>query len=360
MPSLVSKISNLFFSGGSSFVVGISIGTSSIKIVELGRKGKSWKLVHFGIVQLPEDVIVNREIINPVVVSNSIKTLINQIKLKTKFVCTSISGTSIMIKRMSLEIKNAKEIQDQIFWEAEQYLPFDVSEVVMDYQVLSRAKDGKTEVILVAAKRAVLESYISCVEDAGLKVKIIDTDFFALQNLYEANYPPSQSEAVAIVDIGSSSMKIVVVSGGVPVFTKDCSIGGNNLTSEIQKNLGLSYVDAETLKISGGPDGKIPSEISDLMGIISENFISEIKKSLDFYSASASSAPVSYVLLCGGSSKIPGLSKSVEDSLNLPTQLINPFNAISYDPSVFNQEYLSNIAPIAAVPIGLALRVGAE
>ncbi len=354
---IVDSLSSL---GGSPTAVGLSIGSSSIKIVELKKTGKSWKLLHFGIVQLPEDVIVNREIVNPVAVTESIKTLVSQIKLKNKMVCTSLSGTSLIIKRMTLEIPNIKELQEQIFWEAEQYLPFDVSEVVMDYQVLSRSKDNKTDVILVAAKKVVLDSYIACIEDAGLKPKLVDVDFFALQNLYEANYPINPSEAVAIVDVGASAMKIVVVNGGIPVFTKDCSVGGANLTAEIQKNLGLSYVDAETLKLGGGPDGTIPQEVSDLMAVMCENFATEIKRALDFYNASSSGAPVAYVLLGGGSSKIPGLSKVVEDSIGLPTQIINPFNAISYDPAVFTQEYLSSIAPIAVVPIGLALRAGAK
>jgi type IV pilus assembly protein PilM len=165
---------------------------------------------------------------------------------------------------------------------------------------------------------------------------------------------------VAIVDIVASSLKIVIVHAGIPVFTKDSAVGGRNLTAEIQKNLNLSYVDAETLKIGGGQDGSMPQEILDLMHVMADNFATEIKRALDFYNASSSGAPVSYVLLAGGSSKIPGLSKIVEDAVGLPTQLMNPFNSISYDPAVFTQEYLANIAPIASIPIGLALRAGAK
>lgn len=359
-----SKIADLFsglFSFGSGgTAVGLSIGTSSIKLVELSKSGKVWKLLHFGIVQLPEDVVVNREIVNPVVVTESIKTLVNQIKLKNKALCTSISGTSVIIKRMSLEVPNLKDLQDQVFWEAEQYLPFDVSEVVMDYQVLSRSKDFKTDVILVAAKKTVLDSYMDVVQDSGLRPKIVDVDFFALQNLYEANYPPNPSEAVAVVDIGASSLKITIVQGGIPVFTKDSAIGGRNLTAEIQKSLNLSYADAETLKVGGGPGGTMPQEVSDLMQLMAENFATEIKRAIDFYNASSSGAPVAYVMLAGGGAKIPNLSKVVEDTVARPSQLINPFNSITYDPSIFTQEYLSHIGPIAAIPLGLALRAGAK
>ena len=343
------------FSFGGTSVVGLSIGSSSIKIAELRKSGKSWKLLTFGSTPLPDDVIVNREILNPIVVTDSIRALVGPIKLKTKMVCTALSGTSLIIKRMQLDVPNAKELEGQVFWEAEQYLPFDVSEVVMDYQVLTRTKEGKTDLILVAAKRAVVDAYMGVVTDAGLKPKIVDTDFFALQTAYEANYPVNPAEAVAVVDIGASSLKLVVLFGGVPVFTKDSALGGRNLTAEIQKHLNLSYADAEALK-TGSQEGGIPQEVNELMNVMSENFTTEIKRALDFYNASSAGAAVSSVVLAGGCAKLPSLPKMIEEILSLPTQVMNPFNSISYDPAVFSPEYIASIAPIAAIPIGLALR----
>jgi type IV pilus assembly protein PilM len=344
---------------GGSTAVGLSIGSSAIKVAELRKHGKGWRLVHFGVYQLPEDAIVNREIVNHVAVVESLKTLVGQIKLQNKSICTAISSTSLIIKRMSLEVPNMRELQDQVFWEAEQYLPFDVSEVVMDYHMLSRAKDSKTDVLLVAVKRAVLDSYVACVEDAGLKAKIVDVDYFALQNLFEVNYSPSPSSAVALVDLGASALKFVAVHKGVPVFTKDSAVGGRNLTSEIQRNLGLSYLDAESLK-SSGQNGSMPQEVMDLIQVMNENLGLEIKKAVDFYNASSVGAPLEYILLAGGCAKLPGLSKTIEELVGLPTQIINPFNAIGYDPSIFSQEYLGAIGPIAAIPIGLALRAGSR
>jgi type IV pilus assembly protein PilM len=265
----------------------------------------------------------------------------------------------VIIKRMNLEVQHARDIQDQVFWEAEQYLPFEVSEVVMDYHLISRAKDSKTDVLLVAVKRAVLEAYMACVSDSGLKPRVVDVDFFAMQNLFEANYPTNPSEAVAVVDIGAASLKVVVVHEGVPVFTKDAAVGGRNLTAEIQRQLNLSYVDAETLKIDGQANG-MPQEVSDLMHVMAENFAIEIKRALEFYNASAVGAPVSFVLLTGGSAKLPDLSRVVEASVGLPVQLANPFNAITYDPAVFTPDYIQAIAPLAAVPVGLALRAAVK
>jgi type IV pilus assembly protein PilM len=348
-----------FFSGGERTAVGLSIGCSSIKLVELKKTGEGWKLLHFGMVQLPEDAVVNREIVNAIAVVESLKTLVEQIHLQTKSVCTSISGTSVIIKRMQLEVPNMRELQEQVFWEAEQYIPFDVSEVVMDFHLLSRAKDNKTDVLLVAVKRSILDVYMACIQDAGLRAKIVDVDFFSLQNLYESNYPDNAAAAVAVVDVGASATKIVVVQDGIPVFTKDSTLGGKALTQEIQKHLNLSYQDAEALKIGGQGSG-MPQEVSELMHVTAENIATEMKRVLDFYNASSSGASISSILLTGGGSKIPALSKMVEDATGVPTQLLNPFNSIIYDPDVFSQEYLASIAAVAAVPIGLALRAGAK
>ncbi len=337
--------------------MGLSIGSSSIKLAELKKTGKTWKLLHFGIVQLPEDTIVNHDILNSVVVTESIKTLANQMKLKSKQVCTGLAGNALIIKRMTLEVPNLRELQDQVFWEAEQYLPFDISEVVMDYHVVSRNKEGQTDIVLVAVKKGILDSYMNCITNAGLKPSIVDVDFFALQNLFEVNYPVNASEAIAVIDLGASSLKTIVVSGGIPVYTKDTLMGGRLLTSEIQKTLNLSYNDAETLKVGGG-EGGTPQEVTELMTVMAENLANEIKKGLDFYHASSSGPAVTSVLLSGGTSKIPGLSGALEQQLGVPTQVLNPFNAVSFDPAVFSTDYITRVAPIAAVPIGLALRSG--
>jgi len=358
--SLFSKLSGLLAFGGGDNAIGLSIGTSSIKLVELKKSGKSWKLLHFGIVQLPDETIANREITNQIAVVENLRTLVGQLKMKNKSACISLNGPSLIIKRMSIEVVDKKDLQEQVFWEAEQYIPFDISQVVMDFQVLSNSKDGKMDVLLVAVKKSELEAYMGCVQDAGLKPSVVDTDFFALQNVFEANYPVNPSEAVAVVDVGAASIKTVVMHAGVPVFTKDAAIGGRKLTEEIQKQLNLSFADAESLKVGGGQAGAMPQEVSDLMHVMAENFAAEIKRVIDFYSASSVGAPVSYALLGGGAARMPELSKIVEDTLGMPAQMINPFNSISYDPSIFTQDYITAIGPVAAIPVGLALRAGAK
>lgn len=353
-PAGLQKLAAIFSFASRETCVGLSIGSSSIKLVELEKSGSGWRLRHFGMIQLPEDAISNREIANSIAVVECLKSLVGQINLGSKNVCSSLSGTSVIIKRLSLESKNMKDFQDEVFWEAEQYIPFDISEVFMDYHLLSPPKTNPKDVLIVAVKRVVLESYMSAIEDAGLKPKVIDVDYFALQSIHELNYPTGHNDAVAIVDIGASATKMVVVQNGVPIFTKDATLGGMHLTAEIQQRLGLSFADAETLK-TGDPAG-LPAEVSELMHVMAENFAGEIKRSIDFHNASSSGVPIAAILLTGGSAKVPGVSKIVEEQTGLPTQIMNPFNAIEYDPQVFTPEYIQSIAPLAAVPLGLALR----
>ncbi|MBL7715012.1 MAG: type IV pilus assembly protein PilM [Bdellovibrionales bacterium] len=348
------KMSGVGAGGSSSSVIGLSVGSSSVKVVELIKKGKSFHLHHFGLAQLPEDAVINREIINPVAVIEAIKSLVAQIQIASRPVCTSISGNAVFIKRLTVEAPNQRELKEAVYWEAEQYLPFDPSEVVLDFHQIGK-RDKTFDVLLVGAKRSAVESYVGCIEDAGLKAKQVDVDFFAMQDSFELNYPQNPAEAVCLVDVGASSTKISIVQEGVPVFTKDSPMGGAALTAEIQKQLNLNFTDAETLK-TGAAAGGVPQEVSDLMAASAEQIAGEIKQTLEVYHATGTGAPVAYVLVSGGGSKVPQFAKIVEDGCGLPTQVANPFNAISYDSGVFTQEYLAQIAPLAAVPVGLALR----
>ncbi|NDD93458.1 hypothetical protein EBZ37_15430 [bacterium] len=182
-------------------------------------------------------------------------------------------------------------------------------------------------------------------------------DYFALSNLIEATLPMNSGEAVVGIDLGAGSTKIVVIQDGIPVFTKDSAMGGAQLTHEIQKHMNLSYFDAESLKTEENAGG-VPQEVSELMHLMAENYSGEIKRALEFYQSSSGAAPVSGIYLTGGCAKIPDLTRLVEEATGFPTQLLNPFNSISYDPQVFTPEYVQSIAPLAAIPLGLAIRAG--
>ena len=353
----ITDSSGFFSFGGGASPIGLNIASSNIKIAELKKSGKQWKLVKFSMAPLPEEAVVNREIINPIVVSDTIKNISNSIKLSSKNTCVGLGGAALIIKRMTVEVPNAKDIQDAVFWEAEQYLPFDASEVSMDYHTVSRSKEGKTDVIFVAAKLSIVDSYSQVIEGGGLKAKVLDSEFFALQNAFEVNYPSIPGQAVALVDIGATSIKILVIQDGIPIYTKDAAIGGRTLTTEIQKQLNLSYADAEALKVGSAP-GNLPQEVSELMVSVGDTFAVEIKRALDFYNASSSGAPIAFVLVTGGGSKIPDITRIIEEKCGIPTQQFNPFNQVGYDEKLFTPDYIQSISPFVAVPMGLALRGG--
>lgn len=355
--SLLSKLKGLGGSASRGSCVGLSIGSSSIKMVELAKSSKEWRLVNFGMVPLPDDALSNREIVNHLAVVENLKNLVEKAKPKSKNVCIAIAGASVIIKRMTVEVPVVKEMTETIFWEAEQYIPFDVSEVVMDFHQIGKIVDKKVDVLLVAVKRSVMESYCAAVTDAGLIPKIVDVEFFSMQNLFELNYPANAKDAVAVVDIGANSIKILITQNGVPLFTKDSTLGGRQLTQEIQNQLNLSFDDAEALK-TGDPK-RLPQEVLELMNVHSENYAQEIKRALDYYHASGTGGNVAFILLSGGSSKIPDLSRVVEEQIGLPTQIINPFNAVGYDPNALNPQFIQSIAPTATIATGLALRAGA-
>jgi type IV pilus assembly protein PilM len=340
---------------GSPTQIGVSIGSSSIKIAEIKKAGKGYSLVHFGIAQLPDEAVVNREIVNHMAVVDALRGLVSQLKLKGRNAVTGLSGASVIVKRIQLDPTPMRELDDAIRWEAEQYVPFDINELAYDFQVLNKdGANGKMEIMLVASKNAIVESYKAVLKDAGLETAVVDVDLFAVENTYEANYPSGAT--AALVDIGSAGFKLGVVTDGQLTFLRDAAVGGRTLTAEIQKHLNLSYQEAELLKIDGGAGGQLPQEVTDFMHVMAENLASEIKRSLDFYAASNTAAPVSYVLLAGGSCRLPGLAQVVENQVGLPTQILNPFANIKYDSAAFTQEYLDAVSSVAVVPIGLALR----
>jgi type IV pilus assembly protein PilM len=352
---------NFSFKRGGS-CVGLSIGASSVKVVQLKQTGKKsknsppqWILDKYAAVQLPELSTEHREIVNSVGVVQAIQSVLDHAQIKSKEVCSALAGSGLIIKNLTIVVTDMKELQDQVFWEAEQYIPFDISEVVIDFQVVSKGKENQVEVILVAVKKDYLEQYMSVIEEADLVPKIMDAEVFALQNAYESNYESNTTEAMLLADIGAVSTKIVICAGGIPYLTKDASFGGSMITQEIQRELNLpSAIDAETLKVSGN----LPHEVSEIVARMCHVLGTELKKSIDFYTASSLGPPIIGVLISGGGSRAVHLAKIIEDYTGLPTQMLNPFQRIQGDSKKFTQEQLMDFAPEAVIPVGLAIRAG--
>jgi type IV pilus assembly protein PilM len=273
----------------SKSLVGLDIGSSSVKAVELKASGKSYKVVGFGAEAIPPDSIVDGAIIDAASVADAIKRLFDSRKLGTKDVAASLSGNAVIVKKITLPVMTEAELAESIYWEAEQYIPFDIQDVNLDYQILdagdATAGKGAMEVLLVAAKKEKIADYTGVIAQAGLTPVVIDVDAFALQNAFEINYGIEPGQVVVLLNAGASATNINILSGDQSVFTRDISIGGNAYTEALQKDLNLPFDQADQLKQGHPVDGVTFDDARPVLRAVSENVMLEIQKTFDFFKA---------------------------------------------------------------------------
>lgn len=348
----------LFKSKGT---VGLDIGSSTVKLIELKPgKRKGYQLVNLGVASLPPEAIVDGALMNSSVVVEAIRSILGSLKLKTRDVATSISGHSVIIKKINLPVMTSEELEESIQWEAEQYIPFDINDVNIDFQIVGteESEAGQMGVLLVAAKKDMINDYTTVIQEAGLNPVVIDVDAFAVENMYEANYSLQPGEIIALVNLGASIININILKGGFPTFTRDISAGGTQYNEEIQKSLNISFEEAERMKMAGKAeeDMPLPQEISGIVESVSDSLSSEVQRSLDFFSATATEDKINKVILCGGCARTVGLDRAIAEKSGYPVEVANPFNNIEVSPRAFDADYIANIAPATGVAVGLALR----
>jgi type IV pilus assembly protein PilM len=337
-------------------LIGIDIGSSSVKVVQLKNNDGSYHLLNAGIFPLPPEAIVDNTLMDSAAIVGVIKNLVSSLGIKIKDVVCSISGNSVIIRKIVLPAMPQEELEDQISWEAEQYIPFDINDVNMDFQILSPDSNdpSKMNVLLVASKKDIINDYVSVFSEAGMNLSVVDVDSFAVQNAFEANHDYSSEDIIALVNIGASIMNINVIKDGITLFTRDVQMGGNLYTEEIQKQIGLSSEDAETGKLLAHEASN--NQLLNVIIKVNETITQEIRRSLDFYNSTASDNRISAVFVCGGCSKVYKLIDSISEKIGLPVEKLNPFAKIKYVEKDFDPEYLQEIAQFMAVPIGLAIR----
>ncbi|GAM07845.1 competence protein A [Geobacter sp. OR-1] len=337
-------------------ILGIDIGSSSVKLVQLKQQKNGYILVNLGLLPLPTEAIVDNSLMDSSSIVEGVKNLIKSLNIKDKEIACSVSGNSVIIRKILLPSMSPEELEDQIQWEAEQYIPFDINDVNIDFQLLSQDDNdvSKMNVLLVASKKDVINDYITVFNEAGLKLVVMDVDSFAVQNVFELNYDIDPEEVYALINVGASIMNINIVRGGISLFTRDVQMGGNLYTEEIQKQFALSRDDAERVKITG--ETQEPERLSDVIDRINDTLAIEIRRSLDFYNSNAGEGKISKVFLSGGCSKTPKLPASVSERLGMPVELLNPFQKIKFSEKEFDPEYLQEIAPLMTVAAGLATR----
>jgi len=343
---------------GKKNLVGLDIGSSSVKAVELGKKGASLQLLNLGFENLQTDTIVDGQIMELNNVSNVIAQIFSQHQIRTTRVAAGVSGHSVIVKNIVLPQMSQEELQESFSWHAEEHIPFDIADVNLDYELTSRSDDA-LHVLMAACKSDKIANVKQAIQLAGKQPVIIDVDAFALQNCYEVNYHPRPGEIVALLNIGAATMNINILNGTRSIFARDASAGGSHYTSLLQKELGLSFEQAEGVKRGMAlPEGVEPRPIQPIIETVSEALALEVKKTFDFYRATVQEgeATIQKILLAGGGSKLPGLADFLSRKFEIPVDVFDPFKQIDVDGKKFDPDYLREIVPEMAVAVGLALR----
>jgi type IV pilus assembly protein PilM len=301
---------------------------------------------------------VDGALMDSVTIIDTIRELITTSKVKTKDVVTSISGHSVIVKKITLPYMTDAELEESIKWEAERYIPFDINDVNIDFQTFGSNPENPEvmDIVLVAAKKDIINDYVSVIMEAGLNPVIIDIDAFALENMLAINYEIGKGEVVAVANIGASTTNINILRNNVSAFTRDIFKGGNQVTEDIQRQLHVDYDEAEKIKVGSKVEVTSRSVVQNLLKTNSESLAVEIRNSLDFFQSSSTYEKISKLYLSGGGSKIKDFDLILQQEIGIPVELVNPFMKVEYNEKNFDTEYLREIGPIMAVGVGLASR----
>jgi type IV pilus assembly protein PilM len=348
-----------WFNKGQSAVLGIDISTAAIKILELSRTGVRYRVESYAVAPLPQDAVVDKAITDTDIIAEAIKVAVKQAGTKTKNACVAVAGSSVMTKVITMPASLSEdEMEEQILVEADQYVPYALDEVNLDFEVqgVNDTNPEMVNVLLAASRRENVEDRIEALEKAGLKASIVDVEAFAMENAFSvlSDLLPEgvDNQTIASVDIGATMSTLNVIHNSRTVYTREQGFGGKQLTEEIQRRYGLSYEEAGLAKKHGGlPD----NYITDVLDPFKKAVVQQISRSLQFFESSSVNKSVNSIVLAGGCASISGLDKIVEEDLGIPTYIANPFINMALSNKVKPQN-LSNDAPSMMIACGLALR----
>ncbi len=344
-----------FFSK-EKLVVGVDIGSHAVKVCQLKRTDKAYSVLSLGTALIPEDAVDDGTLNDPDAVGDAIAKLLKNLKIKNKKVGFSISGYSVIVKKVNLAVMSEDKLEEYINEEAEQYIPFDIDDVYLDFQDLRTNRDNsdRTDVMLVAAKKEVVDDYLDMLRGLKLQPVIVDVDGFALENSYEHNYP--KNENVALVDIGASKMNINIISGGMSIVARDIVVGSRQLTEQIQNAFGLDFEDAEALKLGHISPEKKQGQIEEIFSATCTQWVLEIKKAIDLYHSNHPDNPLQKLVLSGGGSNVTGLDIFLARETGLSVELFQPFVNMKSHSKKIDPAYLKAIGPEMAIATGIAIR----
>ena len=361
MSGIKDKITDLLANFDKGHLIGIDVGLSAVKLAKISPFKKTYKLDAYESIPLAEATIIEDEVQKPDDVINAIRDAYDHMGLKQKIACIGIDGANTITKRLQVPSGTAEEVEDNILWESEQYIPFGVDESEIDFFIIRDIKEQDVKDVIVAASRIdISENYSNFAKEAGLIPKVVDLNVFAITNLFEVAYAEDiehlSDDGTIIIDFGAQKSTIIVYKNNGPVLTREIPFGGVLVTEEIQRQMGLSYDEAEDLKTMGDETGNLPEEILGIVEMQLDKMMDEVKKILNFYIAAGSSEQVGHCFVTGGSSLLPGFTERLRDLLNMEINYLNPFELIAFDEKKFSESELSKIAATGVVAMGLGLR----
>jgi type IV pilus assembly protein PilM len=343
--------------GKKDHLIGLDIGSRTIKLAEVAQTQKGRILQKFGMVDLAQGLIEEGRIKEPEVLADAIKGLVRDLKVKERNVATSVAGYSVIIKRITVGKMTDEELHDSIEYEAEQYIPFDVQDVNIDFHVIGEHESNPNQmnVMLVAAKKEIIDEYVDLLEMADLHPCVIDIDVFALERVFEDNYSDEEG-SIGLIDIGANKMNINVVKDYMSAFTREVTVGGEQIIQEIASRFDCSFEEAEAIKVGEAKD-KVPEEqVREIIDSFTSGWCNEIRRAIDFYYSTYADEDITRIILSGGAAQTAGFSELLSNETSLDVQMCNPFSSININEKQNDMDYLQKIAPQAAICMGLASR----
>ncbi len=338
-------------------LTGLDIGSRTIKVGEIEESSKGSNLIKFGALDIAPGLIEEDGIKDPQGVADSIRQLFKLYNIKEQNVAISIGGYSVIVKKIIVQSMSEEELQEKIPLEAEQYIPFDISDVNLDFQILgdSEKNPNQMNVLLVAAKKEMINDYLNVLDLAGLNPCIIDVDAFALQNIYEMNNELSD-DCVALIDIGANKTSLNILKGDSSVFMRDVSLGCNQINDKIVAQISCSIEEAEEIRCNEKQEKMPQEELKEIESSIVADWTTEIRRAIDFFYSTYPDDHIKKIVLSGGGANVKEFSKLLSVQTSSEVGIINPFEKFNIDTDKLDESYLNNMGPQAAICMGLAIR----
>ena len=347
--------------GEGKNLVGVDIGTSGVKVCQVRESRKGLGLVRLGFVPLGPQVIVDGQVMDQGAVIEALQRVFSEAKIRQKECAISVSGQAVIIRKITVPMMTEAELNEQIQWEAEQHIPFDIKDVQVDYQVLRRRPEAsQMDLLLVAAKRDQIEDYAQLARNAKLKPVVCDIDSFTVQNLFEYSRGLPQDQTIVLINVGASLSSLNIVSNGASAFTREIANGGNVITEEIQRQLSVPFEQAEAYKCGGDPSGPsggmVPQQVVQIIEAVTDSIAAEIQRSLDFYMATSGEGEISRIYVTGGTANLAALGAAVQRRARVPVEAWAPTERIFVEAREVDTTMLQSRAAQLAVALGLSLR----